>query len=214
MMVPIGLAVAFALGVDLRRIALLAIAVYLPLSVGLLVGYAIWRDRSAEDQRPAQFCEGIAAEVRAGSTLRDAVVASAESLGVNGLDEFDTRASVEQVAAAAAEGFPSIAEELRLTVVNASRSGSDVASLFDEIGSLALARAEVEREVRVATAPGRATALLLLGAPLVYISGQAMSGELERMLRSTQQRMVALVGLGLFVVGIAGASLVLWVSRR
>lgn len=214
MIVPVALAAAFALGVDIRRLALLAGAVYLPIAVVALVVYALWRNRSGEDHRPAQFCEGVAAELRAGSTLRDALTSSASSLGVDLSPHVRLPVSIHDLASALASKFPPIAIELRLTIVNAARSGSEVASLFDEIGTLALARTEIEREVRVATAPGRATALLLVGAPLVYIVGQAMSGSLERMMRSSQQRIVAIVGLGLFLVGLAGALFVVWRAGR
>jgi Flp pilus assembly protein TadB len=210
--VPLLLAVALALGVDWRRVALLAGAVYLPLVMVILVAISVWRGRSGEDHRPAQFCEGVAAELRAGASLREAVAVSAASVGLDGFSL--GKGPLQALAEDLAERFPTIGEELRLTIVNAGRSGSRVASLFDEIGSLALARAEIEREVRVATAPGKATALLLVGAPLVYLTGQALSGNLERMLRSSHQRIVAMAGLGLFLVGLIVTTAVVWRATR
>jgi hypothetical protein len=104
------------------------------------------------------------------------------------------------VAAIVSEWFPVIGEELRLTVLTAARAGSGSAALFDEMGSLALAKSEIRREVRVATAPGRVTALVLLGAPLTYLF--------------SQQRTVALAGMGLFLTGLGAAGLVMWRAGR
>jgi len=118
------------------------------------------------------------------------------------------------VAAQVADAFPSIARELELTIVAAARAGSDAAGLFDEIGSLAIAQSEIRREIQVATAPGKATALVLLGAPLVYLVGQTASGRLGSHLASSQQRLVAMVGLGLFLLGLSVACLVLWRATR
>ncbi len=119
-----------------------------------------------------------------------------------------------EVAARVSSEFPSIAEELRLTILAASRSGSDAAALFDEIGTLAIAQTEAAQEVRMATAPGRATALVLLGAPLFYVSSQLGSGGIGRLLATSEQRVVATLGLGLFLVGLTSACAILWRASR
>jgi hypothetical protein len=213
--VPIALAVAFALGVDARRIVVLAAAIYLPVVVGCLIGCVAWRSRPGEDVRASLFCEGVASEVRAGATLANALATAATSVGSAALSlGASTGSSIAEVAANAAREFPGIGEELRLTVLHASKSGSDVATLFDEIGSLAIAQAELRREVRVATAPGRATALLLVAAPSIYMLSRLGSGGLARMLQSGQQRAAALLGFGLFLAGLAGALLVIWRAGR
>jgi len=214
MIVVVGLAVAYARGVDPRRIALLAAAVYLPWAVAAVVAWIAWRARPDEDHRPSQFCEGVAAELRAGSTLREALVAASSSVGVELWETGKSAAPISDTAAAVGDHFPAIREELRLTVINASRSGGQAADLFDEIGSLAIAQAEIKREVRIATAPGRATATLLVGAPVVYLVSQASSGGLGRMLESGQQRVAVLVGLALFLVGAAVATLVVWRASK
>lgn len=204
------LAIAFALGVDPRRLALLASAVYLPIVVGGLIALHWFRSRPDEDNKASLFCESVASELRAGATLRDALATAATSV-----DSIPSRSiPIAEVAARVSEEFPSIGEELRLTVIAASRSGSDAAALFDEIGSLAIAQSEIRREVRVATAPGKATALVLIGAPLVYLFTQMNSGGLAGFLASSEQRVVATIGLGLFVVGLAVAGLVLWRAGR
>lgn len=214
MSVVLALTVAFALGVDLRRIALLAGAIYLPMVFGALIALHWFRARPNDSSRPTIFCEGVASELRAGATLRDALATAATSVESSALSADSTTSSMAEVAAQAADEFPSIGEELRLTVIAAARSGSDAAALFDEIGSLAIAQSEIRREVSVATAPGRVTALVLVGAPVIYLVSQMSSGGLTRMLASSQQRIVALIGLGLFVMGLLAAILVLWRAGR
>jgi len=211
MIVAVGLAIAFAAGVDPRRLALVAGAIYLPLAVAGLVAIHWYRSRSDETTRPALFCESASAELRAGATLRDAVTTAAASVG---FDRIPLNSSTEDLSAAVAEHFPTIGEELRLTILTAARTGSDSAALFEEIGSLAIAQSEISHEVRVATAPGRATALVLVGAPVFYVMSMLGSGGISAYLASAEQRLVALLGLGLFASGLIAASLVIWRASR
>ena len=215
MIVVLGLGVCFSAGVEPRRLALLAGAVYSPMVVGALLALLVWRARTDDDDRAVLFCEGVASELRAGASLGDALASAANSAGTAGLF-FDSasRPSIAEVAAIVSEWFPVIGEELRLTVLTAARTGSDSAALFDEMGSLALAKSEIRREVRVATAPGRVTALVLLGAPLAYLFSQLGSGGLSDLLASSQQRTVALAGMGLFLTGLGAAGLVMWRAGR
>lgn len=206
------LAAATAAGVDPRRIALVAGAVYLPLPVAGLVALHWLRARPDPRHRPTLFCEGVASELRAGATLRDALAAAATSVGTS--LELSHSTPMAEVAARIAAELPSIGQEIRLTVAAAARSGSDAAALFDEMGVLALSQDEVTHEVRVATAPGRATALVLIGAPLFYLLTRLGEDGLAGYLASSEQRVAATIGLGLFALGIVGASLVLWRSRR
>jgi hypothetical protein len=204
------LAVALASGVDLRRIALIAGALFLPLVVAGLIALHWLQARPDSRHRPSLFCEGVASELRAGATLRDALAAAATSVGTT--LELSHSTPMAEVAARIAAELPTIGREIRLTVTAAARSGSDAAALFDEIGVLALSHDEVAHEVRVATAPGRATALVLVAAPLVYLLTRLGDGGLAGYLASSEQRVAATVGAGLFAVGIAGALLVLWRS--
>lgn len=216
-MIPaVLIAAAFAAGVDPRRLAALAAAVYFPVVVGTVVLFLVWRARPRDDQGPALFCEVVASELRSGATLRDALDGAAASVGISlaGPDPASGTPPLPETAAQVARSFPGISEELRLTVIGAGRAGSDSAALFDEIGALALAQSEIRHEIRVATAPGRATAFLLVGAPVLYVGSRLESGALTRMLASGQQRVVALAGLGLFLFGLALAAIVLWRAGR
>ena len=211
MIIVVALAVGLAMGVDPRRLLLLAGTVYLPLVVGALIGWHWYRALPDETTNPALFCLGTASELRAGASLRDALTAAATSVGIDPIAIGATSgAPMAEVAAHVSGQFPSISEEVLLTVMAAARSGSDAAALFDEIGSLAIAQSEIRREVRVATAPGKATALVLVGAPIVYVTGRAGSGNLSELLASAEQRLVTLIGLALFLGGVVVTGLILW----
>jgi hypothetical protein len=56
--------------------------------------------------------------------------------------------------------------------------------------------------------------MLMIGAPTIYLAGQAGSGDLGSMLQSPQQRIAVAVGLGLFLIGAALALLVVWKAPR
>jgi hypothetical protein len=210
--VVLALCVAYALGVDPRRIALVAGAVHLPLVTAGLILLHWLRSRKTEDVRPILFCESVASELRAGASLREALTVSMAAVGDVGPGV--AYHSVSELAARTREEFPEIGLELELTVLAAARAGSDAAAIFDEIGSLAIARAEIRHEIRVATAPGRATALVLVGAPVVYLLGQLGTGGLDVYVGSSPQRLMAVLGFGIFLFGLMIAVLILWRSGR
>lgn len=211
MIAAVWIAVAFALGVDPRRLGVLALAIYLPHVVAVLLAVLVWRVRPRSDTRSALFCEAVASELRAGASLRDSLRLAAAAVG---LKEAATEETTDGIASSVSAEFEDIGDELALTIRNAGRSGSDAAALFDEIGSLALAQAEVAREVRTATAPGRATALILTLAPVLYLTSQVGSGGLGRLLITSQQRTVSMIGLGLFLMGLTSTALIVWRASR
>jgi Flp pilus assembly protein TadB len=206
----LGLALGYALGIDLRRLALLAATVYLPAVVALLVVWIWWRARSVGDERAMLFCDGVASELRAGATLGGALRTAASAVGPD-IDRIVGEGSTD-LAEWVASKFPGIAQELRLVIRNASRGGTDAAALFDEVGSLAIAQSELRREVRMATAPGKATALVLIAAPVLYVLTQL--GGINRLIGTPEQRMVAILGLSLFAVGLIIAVVVVWRAMR
>lgn len=215
-MVATALTAAYVLGVDPRRLLLLAGAVYVPLASAGAIALLAWKSRPDTRHVSALFCEGVAAELRAGATLRDSLVTAAGSVGrdVSPLTSFPNALAMGDVASEIAAGFPEIEQELRLTVLNAASSGSDAADLFDEIGSLALSKAEIRHEVSVATAPARATALFLVGAPALYVMTRLSSGGIDSLVASSPQRIVTLLGLGLFLIGALATALLVWRAGR
>jgi Flp pilus assembly protein TadB len=210
----VGIALAFAMGVEPRRLLLLAGAVHLPLALAALIGLHWYRSRPDDSARPSLFCLGVASELRAGASLRDALTTAATSVGIRASSGSTSGSPTDEVAARLAEEFPAIGPELELTVLAAARSGADSAALFDEIGALAIAQSEIRREVSIATAPGRATALVLVGAPVIYLITRLGSGGLSPLLESPEQRIVSVLGLGLFLIGVLATGAVMWRSAR
>lgn len=200
-------AAALAAGLAPWRVVMLAAVLLVPLPALAAVVVLAWKARHTEDNRAALFCEGVASELRAGANLRLALATTAVSLG--GPVPADD-IPLSDVATEMAARFAGIEEELRLTIVTAARSGSAAAAIFDELGALALAQSEIAHEVRMATAPGRATALVFIGAPLTFVLSRLSSGQAKALIASPQQRVVTLLGLGLFVVGLTIASVVAW----
>jgi hypothetical protein len=174
--------------------------------LGLLIGLLPLIRRGPKDTAAAVFCEAVASELRSGASLQLAINAAADSFGA--LPSGEQFIGTAGLATTVAQRFPEISEELRLVIANSLRSGNDTAALFDEIGSLAIAKAEVRREVRMASAPGKMTALVLIAAPVSYLTLQAGSGALGDLLTTPHQRTAGMIGLALFLVGAAIAAMV------
>lgn len=202
---------ALAMGVDPRRLIVLAMVVVAPMLLVALIAVLVWRSRPGDDNRPALFCEAAAAELRAGASLREALASAYGSVGGGPMP---TDVPISDLATVVAGEFPSIGAELQLTITSSAKSGSDVAVIFDEVAALSVAQSEIRREVATATAPGRATALVLTGAPALYVMARAGSGGLGRLLLSPQQRLVTLFGFGLFLLGLCIALAVVWRAGR
>ncbi|MGB8360571.1 MAG: hypothetical protein WCE80_04160, partial [Acidimicrobiia bacterium] len=67
------LGAAVAAGVPLWRVLLLAAVIAMPLAVAMVVVIVVWRSRGDDDRRSTLFCEGVASELRAGASLRQAL---------------------------------------------------------------------------------------------------------------------------------------------
>ena len=103
--------------------------------------------------------------------------------------------------------------ELEMTIKTAAIAGSQAADLFDEIGSVAIARSEISHEVRIASSSARATAIVFVAVPLIYFGIKAQSGTLYDLLAAPEQRVAGVAGLLLFVAGIVSAALLMWRAR-
>lgn len=213
-MVEVGaLGLAYLAGVDGWRLAILMVVVYLPLAlVPLLLLVAVKARRPVED-RAVLFCEGVASELRAGSALVPAIVSTAESVDMTIPGSPGTHVSPEELIDAVEREFSEFGLELRATIQASYRAGGAAADLFDEIGSLAIAHNEIAREVRTSSAAARATAWLFLVAPVAYLWLQTRSGGLAALLRSPEQRVVAVGGLGLFLAGLAVVVTLMWRAK-
>lgn len=204
------IAIGVAAGLSWRRVAILALLLFVPLFTAAVVAIVVWKNRPREDVSTVLFCEGVASELRAGATLRQALTSAATSVGVN---PSPPGTPIGQVASELASSLAGVGEEMRLTIITAARSGGGAAGIFDELASFALARSEIDHELRVAAAPGRATALVLVAAPLVFVVSRVASGDVWSLLSSGQQRFATLVGLGMFLLGLTIAAAIAWRSH-
>lgn len=193
-------------GLGPGRALLLAGAVYAPVPSLALAALAVWRRRRSTPASAVGFCDAVAAELRSGSSLRGAIASSAGPAGAHRLAAASIgAASLESLAGEARRAFPQVGLELAMTIPAVARSGSRGADLFDEIGTLALAQSEVAREVRVASAPARATAAVFVFAPTGFLVSQLHMGGIGRLLELPGQGAVAGIGLALFVAGLLTA---------
>ena len=209
----VAVAAAFALGLEVPKALLLVGLVIAPMPMAAVLAVFYWRQRRTRDSRTALFCEGVASELRSGANLGHALVAAANSVDEPTLRHLDPSMAVVEIADLVADAYPEIGSELKATISAAFRGGSQSADLFEEIGSLAIAQSEVSREVQVASAPARATAAVFVGAPTLYLIFQARSDRLVRLFAYPEQRVVAIVGLALFSLGLLIASLLAWRAR-
>ncbi|MDX1468931.1 MAG: hypothetical protein R3258_06280 [Acidimicrobiia bacterium] len=209
----IGVALAAGMGLSWPRVALVAAALYWPIPTLGVIAVAQARLRAGKPNAVG-FCDGISAELRAGSSLRLAIAAAARSVGADDIARAaGAGAPMDEISRLVVSVFPEVGEELGLAVRELAVSGSGGADLFDEMGTLALANQEVAREVRVASAPARATAALFVAGPSLYLLVQARSGSLSALVAAPGQRVAAVVGLGLFATGLMIAMVILWRAR-
>lgn len=210
MLEALVVAAGLAWGADLRSLGLLAAAMAFPLPVAVVL-LIIWhRARSGRHSPSVEFCEAVAGELRSGASPRAAIRAAAASVGAEELaSEADSGTSFTDIARVAAVAFPDIGPELTSLIERISWAGAPSADLFDEIGSVALATAEVDREVRTATAPARATAAVLLVAPVGVVFYLGSAERIADYLSTGQQRLSAIAGLVLMILGLAIGALMM-----
>jgi hypothetical protein len=201
-------------GLDYRRSILLVSALLAPLPVAALIGIHAWRTRPRVSTRAAVFCEAVAGEMRSGASLRFALERAAASVGAPRLEQMSRDgATLPDLATAAREEFEEIGVEVGAVIERLSRLGSPAAAIFDELAVLSLAQVEVAHEVATAAAPARATAVVLLLVPLVAIGSVTISGRIGGYLSTSAQRISAVIGLALIVIGIGAAGSILSRAR-
>jgi Flp pilus assembly protein TadB len=201
-------------GLDKVRALVLAATLVVPVPLGCALVAHAWRSRSRPTARATLFCEAVSGELRAGSSLRLGLEHAAESVEALGLARLcRAGAAFPDLASAVRREFGEVGVEAATVIEHASRLGGPVAPLFDEISALALARVELSHEVAMATAPARATAFVLLGAPMVALGWVLSTGRIGSYIASPSQRFSVLLGLALAVAGIVVAGVVAGRSR-
>jgi hypothetical protein len=191
-------------GVDLRRIALLVGSLWYPAVFAGLVLVRWWRARPPAGMAASRFCETVAAELRAGASIRNGIAEAAlahDAPDLSALARSD--ASISALAAAAGVEYPDVGAELVACIERSALLGAPAADLFEELGSVAMARSEVALEVNTAMAPARATLLVLLAVPAVAVWVAAGHGGFGAFVESGLQRLA--VTAGVFLCLLAGA---------
>lgn len=212
MIVALAVSSALVAGVDLRRVVLLGVALVFPAVVLGLAVLAILSDRRSSESQPALFCDVVAAELRSGAPMLGAIQSAFLSVVGPGYPQ-SLPGSLDEATSMVASRFDDLGHELAVTIGMAARAGGGSADLFDEIASVALAQSEIAYEVRVASAPAKATALVFLAAPLIYLGVRSGSAGLGQLVAVPEQRVVAGAGLALFILGLVAAGQVLRRAR-
>lgn len=205
------LAIGAFSGVPLSRLALLAGTAMQPVATGLGVVVLFWRRRVHRQSTATLFCDAVAAELRAGEGLRTAVASGLRSVGGPTSQPGQEWPELIEEAVSVA---PEIGAALRLTLARSSIVGSNSALVFDELAQFALAKDEVDSELRAAAVPGVLTGAVLVGAPVFFFAFQAHTGSFALSLQSEAQRSAVLLGAGLFLLGLVLAVVILWRAWR
>lgn len=194
----------------LLAVAAARVAPWPTLAVTAVVVSVSLRNRPGSSDGEAAVMVGIAGELRAGQSLRGAIVAAA------------TGASLESVRRLAMAGVPMpevaelMAERLggdrwmtRAVLTVADRTGGSTAAAFEQLAAHALARQQLQRERRSATAPALLEALMVGGIPLGFVLYRLAQGELFQ-----QGGVEALVVATGTVMVTCGSTLVAWMVWR
>jgi Flp pilus assembly protein TadB len=199
---------AVVAGVDRRVVAILGVAMLLPFLAMAAIGIHALLNRPRTSTRSAVFCESVARELRSGASLRVAIGEAAGSVGARDvLKALDSGALLIDVVADLRHEFPEIGHEIEVLVAAVADAGSAAAPLFQELGDLALSQVEMTEEIRTATAPARASALVLVGLPVVYLGHQLSTGAIADVLGNPAQQSVAVAGVLLAGIGLVASLL-------
>lgn len=209
-------AAGLAAGVDWRLLALAAGAIWVPIPSAVALAVAWVAGRRAETRAGAgsevRFAEAVIGELRAGASLRAALrVACAERPGAGLIvRRLDVGQPLDRAVEGLASLLPSIGHLVE-TAVQAGGGGGRMLPVFEELMVHAAAHDAAAAEVRTAVAPVRASMVVLIGAPLLYLVWALATGRLARLLVLPGGLWLASVGTGLFGIGIVT---MLVLSRR
>jgi Flp pilus assembly protein TadB len=220
LMTPLLLAAAIA-GVPPQAMGLVVVGALSPsaaLVLGFPAGLMWWRRKHPSRNEPideAAFCSGVAAELRAGASLRHALAAAAERDPAQRLAA-PVRAALAgapagEVAARLQEALPINGRHAALAFRLASSTGAGAAAVFTRLAAGANAAAESRRERNALTAQARLSAMVVGGAPIGTVAVLLATGRLDT-LGSSGGIGVAVGAIGLGLVGLGLA--IVWVMLR
>lgn len=186
------------------------------------VALAVIRGRRASDRtsRPelvAAFLRSVAAELRAGRSLRVALVDSARLDPRLGLARIVRVAAagrpMEQVAdeMSACPGMAGIATALRI----AAMTGGSAVPVFESLAVDAADEAALARERRELTVQARLSIAVVAGFPLAVLGYQITSGQAMELVRQGSVGVAMLIaGVGLLGLGLGAVAILMKKARR
>lgn len=209
------LAAAVALRTPWPVVAVLALGLFEP-SLALMVTFAFLavavirrgRNDGTDPADEAVFHAAVAAELRAGGSLRMALVNAAGRVPGLGLDRavrhLGVGAPLWSVASDMSRQLPVSAPLLRPAVAVAASAGGSAATVFDALAGRARTELEAQRELRAATAQARLSAWVVGGMPVVAVGYGIATGRIQALIRTGSIGVVVMtVGLALLLVGLA-----------
>lgn len=182
-----ALLLAIGSGLPLRVVGLPALAILVPEAATVAIAVLLLREARSLRRRRTTGDEvlcllGIAAELRAGRTIRQAVPAAFERAPA--LDPGPLRRAVEaglppdRLAEALRSALPRHGRIAASAVRIGSPIGASMAEAFETAASLARSEEELEREKRAAAAQAVAGAAILVGLPASVAIQRVTSGAL------------------------------------
>jgi Flp pilus assembly protein TadB len=216
-----ALLLSLALGgvIPLTRGLVLAAIWEIPMTSGLALTTAcVWAYRQRRHLRTggaiAAFHRSVAAELRAGRSLRLAVAGASRAsvdlnlVGVARLAE--SGRPLEEIAA-------KLKQDARLSpaataIQVAAMTGGSVAVVFDALTAEAVDEEALRMEQRALTVQARLSVAMVGGFPLFVLAAQLISGELSKSMARGPAG-VAIVTIGLSLLS-SGLLVVVWLIRR
>jgi Flp pilus assembly protein TadB len=214
-LIALLLAAGLVVGVPWLVVAAGAVAVIQPVMgmVGVGAGVAIalhrrFRDRRSRPGGETTFFNAMAAELRAGASLRVALGAAAARAPDLGLATVGRRAAAGQpapaVAAELAHALPRNGRLAGAAFSLAAETGARAADVFETLAQRSANVDELDRERSTLTAQARMSALVVGGAPVALLVALIATGRAEALLEAGPVGWgIALVGGGLEFAGLA-----------
>jgi hypothetical protein len=211
------LALALTLGVDVRLVVLMGAALWVPvpaasaLAVVALIGR---RGSGGERDESLRFVESIIGELRAGSSLRVALlVACADNPDCRGIRRrIEVGLPLPVCVDGLSDALGTVGTLVESAVV-AGAAGGRMLPVFEEIVVHAAAESETAAELRTATAQVRASMAVLVGLPTLYLVWSASTGRLFALLALPGGALMATVGATFFVLGLVVMTVLLRAGR-
>ena len=202
--------------------ALVAVIYFQPLAALPLMAVAVVRSRKLADRTPrpevaAAFLRSVASELRAGRSLRMALVECARLDRRLGLARVVRVAAagrpMEQVAdeVAACPGMSGLATALRV----AAMTGGSAVPVFESLAVDAADEAGLARERRELTVQARLSIAVVAGFPIAVFCYQLISGQAMDLVRQGPLGVGLLtIGVGLLGLGLGTVAILLRKARR